>query len=80
MNFKIKNPDKILSLIKRQYLPACIDHSSVDGVSLEFIDWRFNLRKSNTEALLRLNVECKDDILLLRKKITELSKVINSAN
>ena len=43
-----------------------------DGLSVELADWRFNLRSSNTEPLLRLNVESRGDAGLMRAKTAEL--------
>ncbi len=43
-----------------------------DGLSLEFADWRFNLRSSNTEPLVRLNVESRGDIALMKNKTAEI--------
>ncbi len=48
-----------------------------DGLSMEFSDWRFNLRCSNTEPLLRLNVEAKGNRDLMIKKTEELLKEID---
>jgi phosphomannomutase/phosphoglucomutase len=48
----------------------------VDGLSAEFASWRFNLRSSNTEPLLRLNVEARGDALLMAAKTAELSSLI----
>ncbi|MBM7866713.1 phosphohexomutase domain-containing protein [Heliomicrobium gestii] len=48
-----------------------------DGLSVEFADWRFNLRASNTEPLLRLNVETRGDEALLRQKTAEILAVID---
>ena len=47
-----------------------------DGVSAEFADWRFNLRGSNTEPLLRLNVETRGDIALMEKRTAEIAALI----
>lgn len=52
-----------------------IDHT--DGISLEFADWRFNLRSSNTEPLLRLNVEAKGDAALVDARVCEIEHVLN---
>jgi phosphomannomutase/phosphoglucomutase len=49
----------------------------VDGVSVEFDQWRFNLRSSNTEPLLRLNVESRGSTALMEAKTAELSALIN---
>jgi phosphomannomutase/phosphoglucomutase len=48
----------------------------IDGVSADFGRWRFNLRSSNTEPLLRLNVESRGDVELMREKTRELSFLI----
>ena len=50
----------------------------LDGLNLEFEDWRLNLRESNTEPLVRLNIESRRNKKLIQQKINEVSKVINS--
>jgi phosphomannomutase/phosphoglucomutase len=47
-----------------------------DGVSAEFADWRFNLRGSNTEPLLRLNVESRGDKRLMEQRTAEIAALI----
>ncbi len=47
-----------------------------DGLTMEFADWRFNLRSSNTEPVLRLNVESRGDLLLMQKKTAEILQLI----
>ena len=54
-NFKVSNAKEILSTLKEQYKEG--QFSDMDGVSISFANWRFNVRTSNTEPLLRLNVE-----------------------
>jgi len=49
---------------------------TTDGISFEFPDWRFNLRKSNTEPVLRLNVEARGSIARMEEKTREILKVI----
>jgi phosphomannomutase len=49
-----------------------------DGISLEFNDWRFNLRMSNTEPVVRLNVESRNDKILLDQKTSEVLNLLNS--
>jgi phosphomannomutase / phosphoglucomutase len=49
---------------------------TIDGLSMEFGDWRFNLRASNTEPLLRLNVETRADQALLEARVAEISGLI----
>ena len=51
-----------------------IDHT--DGLSVDFEDWRFNVRASNTEPLVRLNVESRGDAGLMQAKTAELLKAL----
>src|SRR4029450_3866887 len=53
-----------------------IDHT--DGVSVEFKDWRFNVRASNTEPLVRLNVESRGNESLMREKTADLLAFLDS--
>lgn len=55
-----------------------LDHT--DGVSAEFTDWRFNLRSSNTEPLLRLNIETRGDAALLAQRTEELTTLIGGSS
>jgi len=50
----------------------------IDGLSVEFADWRFNLRTSNTEPVVRLNVEARGDVALMKDKRDELLELIDS--
>jgi len=59
-----------------KYQPAAINVDYTDGVSVECADWRFNLRSSNTEPLIRLNVESRGDEALMRQKTAELLDLI----
>jgi phosphomannomutase len=52
--------------------------NTLDGISVEYPEWRFNVRSSNTEPLIRLNVETKRDEKLLKEKTEELLKLIRS--
>ena len=47
-----------------------------DGISLSFADWRFNLRSSNTEPVVCLNIEAKADRDLVRSKLEEITKLL----
>ena len=50
-----------------------------DGISIEYKDWRFNVRGSNTEPVLRLNVESRGNEALMKEKTEELLALIASA-
>ena len=80
INFSVKNSDKVIDLIKDHYSGECIKYCNLDGLSLEFEDWRLNLRKSNTEPLVRLNIECRKSKSLVDKKIREVTALINSTH
>ena len=62
------------TISKNPNFPILIDEE--DGLSISFDQWRFNLRGSNTEPFVRLNVEAKNDKLLLNTKVEELKKII----
>jgi len=47
-----------------------------DGLSMEFTDWRFNLRPSNTEPLLRLNVESRSEAALVQERTAEILELL----
>ena len=74
INSTIDDPAAKINEIEEKYSDGKID--KLDGLSVEYPDWRFNLRMSNTEPILRLNVESKDDIKLMKKKTKELLKII----
>ncbi|EKT2299434.1 phosphomannomutase CpsG, partial [Salmonella enterica] len=48
-----------------------------DGLSMSFADWRFNLRSSNTEPVVRLNVESRGNEHLMQSKTVEIIKILN---
>ena len=66
INSKVKDADEVLRRIEAEYGPQGTV-TKIDGLSVEFDDWRFNLRKSNTEPVIRLNVETRQDEALMRR-------------
>ena len=72
INRKLLDPDAALQRVEARYTGEAIGVDRTDGLSLEFPAWRFNLRKSNTEPVLRLNVETRQDPALLKAKTGEL--------
>jgi len=70
INSTVKNPAAVIEKIGKAYSGGLID--TTDGLSVEFPRYRFNLRMSNTEPVLRLNVETRGDSRLLREKTAEL--------
>jgi len=72
-NFKVQDKDAILEKVKEHYKDGEIE--LMDGVTVSYKDWWFNLRPSNTEPLLRLTIEA-DTQELLEEKQKELTKII----
>ena len=80
VNFTVDNAENVIKRILAEYQAqaTAVDHT--DGVSLEFENWRFNLRKSNTESLLRLNLEARGDASLLKDKLAQLKELLRSVD
>lgn len=76
INSTVENPKAKLLAIKEKYNDGKVDE--LDGVSVEYPNWRFNVRMSNTEPLLRLNVESRADEKLMKEKTEELLNFIRS--
>lgn len=76
INFTVQNPKAVMDAIVAAYAYDAALLDTTDGVSLEFEQWRFNLRASNTEPLLRLNLETRGDRDLMLSKTSHLSSFI----
>ncbi|HUQ52630.1 MAG TPA: phosphomannomutase [Gammaproteobacteria bacterium] len=72
INRKVKDAPAVIAKVEAEYTPRALAVDRTDGLSCEFASWRFNLRSSNTEPLLRLNVESRGDEALMRAKTAEL--------
>lgn len=72
INRTVADPDAVIQRVEARYQAGALALDRTDGLSLEFPAWRFNLRKSNTEPVLRLNVETRQDPVLLKEKTGEL--------
>lgn len=75
INFETEKKDEIIAAFEEKFKDGKIEH--IDGLSVEYPEWRLNLRKSNTEPLLRLNLEAKSKRLMEQKK-DELVTLIKS--
>lgn len=80
INVKVKSPKEILGKIEEKYVPQAKKVSKIDGISLEYDNWRFNLRISNTEPVIRLNVETRGNTKLMEEKRDEILKFIKECN
>jgi len=72
INRTIANPEAAIALVQAHYQDSAEQIDFTDGLSMEFAEWRFNLRCSNTEPLVRLNVESRGDTKLMQAKTEEL--------
>ncbi len=75
INSLVEDADGVICKIEERYGDG--DRDYVDGLSVAYENFRFNIRKSNTEPLLRLNVESRADSNLLKEKTEELLRLIN---
>jgi phosphomannomutase len=78
INRRLADPQAALARIESRYAPAALVVDRTDGLSCEFADWRFNLRLSNTEPLLRLNVESRADVALMQERTREILAVLDT--
>jgi phosphomannomutase len=78
INRRVKSVEDVLDAVGRRYQPAALGIDRTDGLSMEFDTWRFNLRGSNTEPVIRLNVETRGDAVLMTAKTEELSGLIRA--
>jgi phosphomannomutase len=78
INRTVRNGLALLQAIETHYKGKELTTDHIDGLSMEFDSWRFNLRPSNTEPVIRLNVETRADKDLLHAKTDELMQLIDS--
>jgi phosphomannomutase len=76
INRVLSDPQAAIAAVEQQYTANAINIDRTDGLSIEFADWRFNLRMSNTEPVVRLNVESRGDPDLMAEKTQELLNVL----
>jgi phosphomannomutase len=76
INFKVKDPKDCIEKVYKHFDSSALLTDITDGISMEFEEWRFNLRMSNTEPLVRLNLETRSDDQLLNKRLAEITSLI----
>ena len=76
LNYKVAHVSAVLDKIRKHFAQDNPKIDETDGLSLEFATWRMNLRASNTEPLLRLNVESRGDEKLVWEKVKEIEALI----
>jgi len=78
INRRVHDAPALMRKIRDAYAPSALREDAIDGVNLEFAHWRFNLRMSNTEPLLRLNVESRGDRALLEDMTAAILQMIDA--
>jgi phosphomannomutase len=73
INFQVEDKDAKIRELAEQYKKAQVDY--LDGITIDLGDWWFNVRKSNTEPLLRLNLEANSPVLL-EEKLHEVQRIL----
>ena len=76
INFTVADREQAIAAFEAAYAPKANARSDLDGVSLDMGDWRVNVRVSNTEPVVRLNVETRGDRDLLDTKVAEISALL----
>jgi phosphomannomutase len=78
INRRLKDPAAAISRVENAYIRDSVMTAYTDGLSMEFQEWRFNLRSSNTEPVVRLNVESRDDDTLMRAMTFDILSILDS--
>lgn len=76
INYHLKNPTAAIARVRAAYEPQATAKDETDGLSLEMGDWRFNLRSSNTEPVVRLNVESRGNSDLLPDRVSVIQALL----
>ena len=79
INRTVSDAQALIAQVEGLYAQGAKTIEHMDGLSLSYDDWRFNLRMSNTEPVVRLNVERRGDEALMRSKTQELVAIIDAA-
>ncbi len=79
LNSTVSDPPALLRAVEARYAGQALTTERVDGLSMTFDRWRFNIRSSSTEPVVRLNVESRGDEGLMRRRTQELLAMIDGA-
>ncbi|QDP01977.1 phosphomannomutase CpsG [Thalassotalea sp. PS06] len=82
INSKLESPKQAIQRVRAEYEPDAVLVDETDGISMAFkvgeTEWRFNLRSSNTEPVVRLNVESKGDVTLMQNKKQQILELLRA--
>jgi len=77
INSTLADPATAIARVEAHFAPQALEADRTDGISLAFVDWRFNLRSSNTEPVVRLNVESRGDTALMQAQTGAILALLN---
>ena len=72
INLKLDDAKRALAIVKEKFSTGAVSIDETDGVSVEHKMWRANVRASNTEPVVRVNVESRGDVALMKQKTEEI--------
>ena len=78
INRKVSDANQVIATVTKKYKDQALVIDTTDGISMEFPEWRFNLRRSNTEPVIRLNIESRGDKQILQENQDALLALIES--
>ena len=78
LNRQVPDAAATLQKLHDRYAAGALTVDDVDGYSFEYPQWRFNIRRSNTEPVVRLNVESRGDRQLMEEKTAEILTLLES--
>lgn len=76
INFTLADPKAAIARVRAEFEPKAKTIDEMDGLGFDMGDWRFNLRSSNTEPIVRLNVEARGDAELVAKGVDRVEKAL----
>jgi phosphomannomutase len=77
INRRVADASLAIEEVSSLYAADAKSIDRTDGISLEFEDWRFNLRASNTEPVIRLNVETRANEGLMKEKVSDILSILD---
>ncbi|SDK79144.1 phosphomannomutase [Maridesulfovibrio ferrireducens] len=78
INRRVEDSEKCFKQVREEFQSKALAVTEIDGMSFEFADWRFNLRTSNTEPVIRLNVESRGNTMLMERMTEKILNLIDS--
>ncbi len=78
INREVADARQALAAVHERYAASALAVDEMDGYGFEYPDWRFNLRMSNTEPVIRLNVEARGDLALMERRTAEILECIEA--